>query len=60
MQKRVNIIESLVEKGYSLKKEFYDLTPNLTSPNGETVNIYQGKYKNDSLPNFSWIASFHL
>ena len=40
MQKRVNIIESLVEKGYSLKKEFYDLTPNLTSPNGETVNIY--------------------
>ena len=58
MQKRVNIIESLVEKGYSLKKEFYDLTPNLTSPNGETVNIYQGKYKNDSLPNFSWIAFF--
>ena len=58
MQARINKIEALVEKGYLLKKEFYDLSPNLTSPNGETVNIYQGRYKDDLLPNFSWIAFF--
>ncbi len=58
MQTRVNKIESLVEKGYTLKTEFYDLTPNLTSPNGEPVNIYQSSYKDDLLPNFSWIAFF--
>tara|TARA_B100001057_G_scaffold372582_1_gene376808 strand:+ start:361 stop:837 length:477 start_codon:yes stop_codon:yes gene_type:complete len=58
MQKRLNKIESLVEKGYTLKKEFYDLTPILTSHNGEPVNIYQGRYKDDLLPNFSWIAFF--
>ncbi len=58
MQTRVNKIESLVEKGYLLKQEFYDLTSNLTSPNGEAVNIYQGRYKDDLLPDFSWIAFF--
>ena len=58
MQARINKIEALVEKGYLLKKEFYDLSPNLTSPNGEIVNIYQGRYKDDLLPNFSWIAFF--
>ena len=58
MQARVNNIEILTEKGYTLKTEFYNLIPNLTSPNGKAVNIYQGRYEDDLLPNFSWIAFF--
>ena len=58
MQTRINNIEILTEKGYKLKTEFYNLVPNLTSPNGKAVNIYQGRYEDDLLPNFSWIAFF--
>ena len=56
MQSRVNKIQILTEKGYTLKTEFYDLAPKLTSPNGALVNIYKGRYEDDLLPNFSWIA----
>ena len=56
MQTRINNIELLIEKGYTLKTEFYNLVPKLTSPNGKAVNIYQGRYEDDLLPNFSWIA----
>ena len=56
MQSRVNKIQFLIEKGYTLKTGFYDLVPKLTSPNGELVNIYKGRYEDDLLPNFSWIA----
>ena len=58
MQTRVNKIKILTEKGYTLKTEFYDLAPKLTSPNGALVNIYKGRYEDDLLPNFSWIAFF--
>ena len=58
MQTRVNKIESLIEKGYTLKTEHYDLIPNLTSPNGKKVNINRGMHGDNPLPNFSWIAFF--
>ena len=58
MRTRVNKIESLIENGYTLKKDLYDLIPNLTSPNGKTVNIISGRHGDNPLPNFSWIAFF--
>tara|TARA_B100001989_G_C24279339_1_gene335621 strand:- start:155 stop:634 length:480 start_codon:yes stop_codon:yes gene_type:complete len=58
MQTRINKIQILTEKGYTLKTEFFNLVPKLTSPNGAQVNIYSGKYEDDLLPNFSWIAFF--
>ena len=58
MQTRVNKIESLIEKGYTLKTEHYDLIPNLTSPNGKKVNVKRGMHDDNPLPNFSWIAFF--
>ena len=58
MQERLNKIEFLIKKGYTLKTELYNLIPKLTSPNGEIVNTYKGSYKDELLPNFSWIAFF--
>mgnify|MGYP001471371462 CR=1 FL=1 len=58
MQERLNKIEFLIKKGYTLKTEFYNLIPKLTSPNGEIVNTYKGSHKDELLPNFSWIAFF--
>ena len=47
MQTRINNIELLIEKGYTLKTELYNLVPKLTSPNGKAVNIYKGRYEDD-------------
>ena len=58
MQERLNKIEFLIKKGYTLKTELYNLIPKLTSPNGEIVNTYKGSHKDELLPNFSWIAFF--
>ncbi len=60
MQRRLKKIDSLIEKGYSLRtirnSGFFVV---LTDPEGKSVNIlYKQKHKNDLLPGFSWIGFF--
>ena len=59
MQLRLDKIDALVEKGYLVKTKGDFPIPILISPEGKAVNTYlQGKYGDDSLPGFSWIAFF--
>ena len=59
MKLRLEKIDALVEKGYLIKTKGDFLIPILISPEGKAVNtILQGKYGDDSLPGFSWIAFF--
>ena len=59
MQLRLDKIDALVEKGYLVKTKGDFPIPILISPEGKSVNTYlQGKYEDDSLPGFSWIAFF--
>ena len=59
MKLRLDKIDALIEKGYLVKTKGDYPIPILISPEGKTVNTYlQGKYKDDSLPGFSWIAFF--
>ena len=59
MKFRLDKIDALVEKGYLVKKTGFLPTPTLTSPEGKYVNtVLQGKYGDDPLAGFSWIAFF--
>ena len=59
MKLRLDKIDALVEKGYLVKTNGDFPLPILISPKGKAVNTYlQGKYGDDSLPGFSWIAFF--
>ena len=59
MKLRLEKIDTLVEKGYLVKIKGVFLFPILISPQGAVVNAFlRGKYGNDALPGFSWIAFF--
>lgn len=58
MKLKMEKIDSLIDKGYSLKTEFRSLIPNLISPQGKSINTYNQRYGDDPLPGFSWIAFF--
>ena len=59
MKIKLDKIDTLIEKGYLVKAKSDFPVPILISPEGKAVNIYlQGKYGDDSLPGFSWIAFF--
>tara|TARA_B100000579_G_C22494761_1_gene694107 strand:+ start:152 stop:640 length:489 start_codon:yes stop_codon:yes gene_type:complete len=58
MRMRIEKIDSLIDKGYSLK--IFNLQglkfPKLISPKGKIVSVIRGKYGDDQLAGFSWIA----
>ena len=59
MKLKLDKIDALFEKGYSVKTREKDFIPILISPEGKYVNIFfKSKYGDDSLPGFSWIAFF--
>ena len=59
MKLRLDKIDTLVEKGYLVQTKADFPIPIVISPEGKAVNTYlQGKYGDDSLPGFSWIAFF--
>ncbi len=59
MKSRLDKIDRLVEKGYLVKTKHNNWLPILISPEGKFVNTFlKGKYGDDSLPGFSWIAFF--
>ena len=59
MKLRLDKIDTLVEKGYIVKTKGVFLFPTLISPQGKVVNAFlRGKYGDDALPGFSWIAFF--
>ena len=59
MQSKLDKINILIEKGYSVKTKEKNFIPILISPEGKFVNIFfKSKYGDDSLPGFSWIAFF--
>ena len=59
MQSKLDKIDILIEKGYSVKIKEKDFIPILISPEGKFVNtFFKSKYGDDSLPGFSWIAFF--
>ena len=59
MQLKLDKIDALIEKGYSVKTKEKDFIPILISPEGKFVNtFFKSKYGDDSLPGFSWIAFF--
>ena len=59
MQSKLDKIDALIEKGYSVKTKEKNFIPILISPEGKFVNtFFKSKYGDDSLPGFSWIAFF--
>ena len=59
MKLRLDKIDKLVEKGYLVKTKGIFLFPIVRSPQGAVVNpVFRGKYGDDALPGFSWIAFF--
>ena len=59
MKLRLDKIDTLVEKGYLVKTKGVFHFPILISPQGTVVNAFlRGKYGDDALPGFSWIAFF--
>ena len=59
MELKLDKIDTLVEKGYLVKTKGVFLFPILISPQGKVVNAFlRGKYGDDILPGFSWIAFF--
>ena len=59
MQSKLDKIDALIEKGYSVKTKEKNFIPILISPEGKFVNtLFKSKYGDDSLPGFSWIAFF--
>ena len=58
MKLKMEKIDSLIDKGYTLKTQFGTLIPNLISPQGKSINTYSGRYGDDPLAGFSWIAFF--
>ena len=61
MKLKMEKIDSLIDKGYVLKTQFISLFPNLISPQGNSINIYSGRYGDDSLlVSLGLLFSFHL
>ena len=59
MQLKLDNINILIEKGYSVKTRHKNWFPILISPEGKVVNLFfKSKYFDDYLPGFSWIAFF--
>ena len=59
MKLRLDKIDFLIKKGYSIKNKNKNLIPILISPEGKFVNIFfRSRFGEDSLPGFSWIAFF--
>ena len=59
MKLRLDKIDTLVEKGYLVKTKGIFLFPIVRSPQGAAVNpVFRGKYGDDALPGFSWVAFF--
>ena len=59
MQSKLDKIDALIEKGYSVKTKEKNFIPILISPEGKFVNtFFKSKYGDYSLPGFSWIAFF--
>ena len=58
MKLKMEKIDSLIDKGYVLKTQFGRLVPNLISPQGKSINTFSGRYGDDPLAGFSWIAFF--
>ena len=59
MKLKLDKIDALIEKGYSVKTKEKNFIPILISPEGKFVNIFfKREYGDDSLPGFSWIAFF--
>ena len=59
MQSKLDKVDALIEKGYSVKTKETNFIPILISPEGKFVNtFFNSKYGDDSLPGFSWIAFF--
>ena len=59
MKLKLDKIDNLVKKGYSVRTKETNFIPILISPEGKFVNIFlKSKNGDDSLPRFSWIAFF--
>ena len=58
MKLKMEKIDSLIDKGYSLKTLWGSLIPNLISPQGKSTNTFSNRYGDDRLAGFSWIAFF--
>ena len=59
MKLRLDKIDFLIKKGYSIKNNNKNLIPILISPKGKYVNtFFRSRFGDDSLPGFSWIAFF--
>ena len=59
MKLKLDKIDNLVKKGYSVRTKETNLIPILISPEGKFVNVFlKSKIGDDSLPRFSWIAFF--
>ena len=59
MKLRLDKIDTLIEKGYSVKIKKENFIPILISPEGKFVNtFFKSKIGDDILPGFSWIAFF--
>ena len=59
MKLKLDKIDNLVKKGYSIRTKETNLIPILISPEGKFVNVFlKSKIGDDSLPRFSWIAFF--
>ena len=59
MKLRLDKIDFLIKKGYSVKNNNKIFIPILVSPEGKFINtIFRSRFKDVSLPGFSWIAFF--
>ena len=58
MKLKMEKIDSLIGKGYILKTQLGNLVPNLVSPQGKIINTFSGRYGDDPLAGFSWVAFF--
>ena len=59
MKLRLDKVDFLIKKGYSIKNNNKNFIPILISPEGKFVNtFFRSRFGDDSLPGFSWIAFF--
>ena len=59
MKLRLDKVDLLIKKGYSVKNNNKTFIPILISPEGKFINIiFRSRFRDVSLPGFSWIAFF--
>ncbi|WP_320677268.1 hypothetical protein [Prochlorococcus sp. MIT 1300] len=56
MQERLDKIDLLISKGFSLKSSMRGFYHILSNPEGKAINTISQAYKNEPLPGFSWIG----